>query len=86
MQRTARHGARTVESTPATAVPEPDEWLCEVITGDLQHAGTKSNVFLDLYGENGCVPGVHLNKNQEKFSRNSTVSVSLRLDNDNLGT
>jgi hypothetical protein len=60
-------------------------WLCEVTTGDLQHAGTKSNVYIDVYGENGCVPKVHLNPNQEKFPRNSTVQVSLQLNDDNIG-
>eukprot|EP00038_Savillea_parva_P010894 m.193599 g.193599 ORF g.193599 m.193599 type:complete len:1249 (-) comp18962_c0_seq1:9-3755(-) len=73
------------QSSYSTQETEPDIWRCEVFTGDLQHAGTKSNVYLDIYGEHGCVPRVHLNRRQEKFPRDSRVEIDLQLDNDKLG-
>ncbi|KAM9858421.1 lipoxygenase homology domain-containing protein 1 [Aulostomus maculatus] len=51
-----------------------------VITGDTQYAGTDTNIFLTVYGANGCTEEMLLPKNEDRFERGQEDTFSLEID------
>ncbi|XP_072290031.1 lipoxygenase homology domain-containing protein 1 [Eucyclogobius newberryi] len=51
-----------------------------VVTGDTQGAGTDTNIFLSVYGANGCTEEMLLPKNGDRFERDQEDPFSLEID------
>uniref|UniRef100_A0A672Z7J4 Lipoxygenase homology domains 1b n=1 Tax=Sphaeramia orbicularis TaxID=375764 RepID=A0A672Z7J4_9TELE len=51
-----------------------------VVTGDTQSAGTDTNIFLTVYGANGCTEEMLLPKNEDRFERGQEDTFTLEID------
>ncbi|KAJ8339353.1 hypothetical protein SKAU_G00361390 [Synaphobranchus kaupii] len=51
-----------------------------VVTGDVQHAGTDTNVYLSLFGANGSTEEILLQKNEDRFERGQEDTFNLEID------
>uniref|UniRef100_A0A3Q3MN87 Lipoxygenase homology domains 1b n=1 Tax=Mastacembelus armatus TaxID=205130 RepID=A0A3Q3MN87_9TELE len=51
-----------------------------VVTGDIQYAGTDTNIFLTVFGANGATEEMLLPKNGDRFERGQEDTFSLEID------
>ena len=68
---------------------EKTRHLVTVITGDVRHAGTDANVFLEIIGKHGRTGEIKLDDEKNNFERNMTdmfkVSFSFTSDTERSG-
>ncbi|KAF3695639.1 Lipoxygenase -like proteiny domain-containing protein 1 [Channa argus] len=51
-----------------------------VVTGDIQYAGTDTNIFLTVFGANGSTEEMLLPKNEDRFERGQEDTFTLEVD------
>ncbi|MCJ8735061.1 hypothetical protein PDJAM_G00242560 [Pangasius djambal] len=51
-----------------------------VITGDIQYAGTDTNIFITVFGANGSTEEILLPKNEDRFERDQKDTFNLEID------
>ncbi|XP_061117932.1 lipoxygenase homology domain-containing protein 1-like [Conger conger] len=51
-----------------------------VVTGDVQNAGTDTNIYLSLFGANGSTEEILLQKNDDRFERGQEDTFNLEID------
>uniref|UniRef100_A0AAY4CCW5 PLAT domain-containing protein n=1 Tax=Denticeps clupeoides TaxID=299321 RepID=A0AAY4CCW5_9TELE len=51
-----------------------------VVTGDTQYAGTDTNIYVTVFGTNGCTEEILLPKNEDRFERGQDDTFNLEID------
>ncbi|XP_031425771.2 lipoxygenase homology domain-containing protein 1 [Clupea harengus] len=74
--------ARVFNILDATGISIIRKVLYEVtvVTGDTQDAGTDTNIYITVFGANGCTEAILLPKNEDRFERGQEDTFNLEID------